>query len=164
MVAFSSEDNLDEALEDNEIFGADTILSDYKAVGDADPELTTKAVFEVVPSKVNAVFDYTEYTRFGLWTSTTTPSGNPDEDPVVPPSVSYEADDSNSAIDTDRYAYSPLGNTGLAREDLPSKVKGTYQGYTYATAAETIYGGDLTIKIDWSDLTKHDDEIQRLKS
>ena len=37
------------------------------------------------------------------------------------------------------------------REDLPSKVKGTYQGYTYATAADlTIYGGDLTIKIDWS--------------
>ena len=32
--AFSSKDNLDEALEDNEIFGADTILSSYKVVGD----------------------------------------------------------------------------------------------------------------------------------
>ena len=28
-------------------------------------------VFDVVPSEVNAVFDYTEYTRFGLWTSET---------------------------------------------------------------------------------------------
>ena len=57
---------------------------------------------------------------------------------------------------TGRYAYSPLGNTGLIREDLPSKkVKGSYKGYTYATAAAddlTIYGGDLTITIDWSDV------------
>ncbi len=53
--------------------------------------------------------------------------------------------------DTGRYAYSPLGNTGLGRADLPSGVKGSYEGYTYATAADlTIYGGDLTITIDWS--------------
>ena len=31
----------------------------------------TEDVFDVVPSEVNAVFDYTEYTRFGLWTSET---------------------------------------------------------------------------------------------
>ncbi len=56
-----------------------------------------------------------------------------------------------SMTSTGRYAYSPLGNTGLMRADLPSKVKGSYEGYTYATAADlTIYGGDLTIKIDWS--------------
>ena len=40
-------------------------------------KLTTKDVFAVVPSEVdnvlveNPVFDYTEYTRFGLWTSET---------------------------------------------------------------------------------------------
>ena len=50
-----------------------------------------------------------------------------------------------------RYAYSPLGNTGLGRADLPSGVKGSYEGYTYATAADlTIYGGTLDITIDWS--------------
>ncbi len=41
--------------------------------------LTTGDVFDVVPSEVNAVFDYTEYTRFGLWTSETIASdGDPD--------------------------------------------------------------------------------------
>ena len=68
----------------------------------------------------------------------------------TPPSVTYEADASTPA--TGRYAYSPLGNTGLMRADLPSDVKASYEGYTYATAADlTIYGGDLTIKIDWSE-------------
>ena len=161
VVAFSSKDNLDEALEDDDIFGADTILSSYKVVeGAKESVLATKDVFEVVPSKVSAVFDYTEYTRFGLWTSTTTPSGEPDADTVIPPSVSYEDNDVNSETDEDLYAYSPLGITGLVREKLPSDVKGTYQGYTYATAAGTIYGGDLTIKIAWSDLKAATDETE----
>ena len=50
-----------------------------------------------------------------------------------------------------RYAYSPLGNTGLGRGDLPSGVKGSYEGYTYAYGADlTIYGGTLDITIDWA--------------
>ena len=49
------------------------------------PALTTGDVFGVVPSEVNAVFDYTEYTRFGLWTSETIASDGdpPDGDPDV---------------------------------------------------------------------------------
>ncbi len=145
--AFSSKANLDAALDEG-IFGAAAILSSYKAVGTNDPVLTTGAVFDVVPSAVNAVFDYTEYTRFGLWTSETiaaaaTATGDP--------SVAYEASAAASTTATGLYAYSPLGNTGLLRADLPSDVKGSYEGYTYATAADqTIYGGDLTITIDWS--------------
>ena len=68
--AFSSKANLDEALDDG-IFGDVTFdNTGYKADPDTDnePTLTTAAVFGVVPSEVNAVFDYTEYTRFGLWT------------------------------------------------------------------------------------------------
>ena len=65
--------------------------------------------------------------------------------------MTYEASEPASTTSRGRYAYSPLGNTGLMRADLPSKVKGSYEGYTYATATDlTIYGGDLTIKIDWS--------------
>ena len=112
--------------------------------------LMTGDVFGVVPSEVNAVFDYTEYTRFGLWTSETIASDGPDADD---PDVSEEqADAADTATGrTMGYAYSPLGNTGLGRADLPSGVKGSYEGYTYAAAADlTIYGGDLTITIDWS--------------
>ena len=146
--AFSSEDNLDAALDDG-IFSDEIISSSYMGAGENEPLLTTKDVFDVVPSEVNAVFDYTEYTRFGLWTSETiasaaSASNNAD--------VKYEVEKAASTTDTGRYAYSPLGNTGLTRADLPSKVKGSYEGYTYATAADlTIYSGDLTITIDWSD-------------
>ena len=46
--------------------------------------LMTGDVFGVVPSEVNAVFDYTEYTRFGLWTSEKiAPAANADDDPDV---------------------------------------------------------------------------------
>ena len=46
--------------------------------------LMTGDVFGVVPSEVNAVFDYTEYTRFGLWTSETIASAVPaDQDPAI---------------------------------------------------------------------------------
>ena len=134
--AFSSEKNLDAALK-NGIFGDDTILSSFKAAEDqvVGLPLKTEDVFDVVPSEVNAVFDYTEYTRFGLWTSETIASSmNEDGDP----SVAYEAgldagdDTESSSIDSGLYAYSPLGNTGLMREDLPSKtsktVKGSYEG------------------------------------
>ncbi len=81
--AFSSEDNLDSALDDG-IFSADTILSDYKGVApDQDPVLATEDVFDVVPSEVNAVFDYTEYTRFGLWTSETIASAADEDGPPI---------------------------------------------------------------------------------
>ena len=151
--AFSSADSLDAALDDGIFADVADTMSSYLAEGEADPALTTKDVFAVVPSEVNAIFDYTEYTRFGLWTSETIASSNPEAmvpaDANYAPSVTYEAEDSST--DKGRYAYSPLGNTGLMRADLPNKVKGSYEGYTYATAADlTIYGGDLTIKIDWS--------------
>ena len=40
----------------------------------------------------------------------------------------------------------------LRRPSRTQDVKGSYEGYTYATetADLTIYGGDLTITIDWS--------------
>ena len=51
----------------------DTIESNFKvdSTSRTTPLLVMKDVFDVVPSEVNAVFDYTEYTRFGLWTSET---------------------------------------------------------------------------------------------
>ena len=155
--AFSSQANLDAALDDG-IFG-DVADADSSFKGE-DPALATGDVFGVVPSEVNAVFDYTEYTRFGLWTSETIASANPATDP---PDVGEEQTDDASATATGRYAYSPLGNTGLGRADLPS-VKGSYEGYTYAYGADlTIYGGDLEITIDWKmvgDTTADDTGIE----
>ena len=54
----------------------------------------TGDVFGVVPSEVNAVFDYTEYTRFGLWTSETIAPADPDNaNADMPmPDVSEEQD------------------------------------------------------------------------
>ena len=85
-------------------------------------------------------------------------------DPPNPPSVVAEntnAKDADSGRDIGRYAYSPLGDTGLMRAGLPSKVTGSYEGFTYAAAADlTIYGGDLTITIDWSDAAAEDTRIE----
>ena len=75
--AFSSEDNLDAALDRTTTESLVMLLfCPYFKVGKQHEDvLMTGDVFGVVPSEVNAVFDYTEYTRFGLWTSETIPSG-----------------------------------------------------------------------------------------
>ena len=123
--------------------------------------LMTGDVFGVVPSEVNAVFDYTEYTRFGLWSSAKISSQVPaDQDPAQPDVNEEQQDAANEATGrtTGRYAYSPLGNTGLGRADLPSSVEGSYEGYTYAYGADlTIYGGDLEITINWAVDADNDD-------
>ena len=131
------------------------IPSSNQIIKDTDTTLLmTGDVFGVVPSEVNAVFDYTEYTRFGLWTSEKISSQVPaDQDPAQPDVNEEQQDAADDATGRTmgRYAYSPLGNTGLGRGDLPNGVKGSYEGYTYAYGDDlTIYGGELEITIEWS--------------
>ena len=120
--AFSSKANLDEAL-DNGIFGADAILSSYKVAAPAEESaLMTGDVFDVVPSEVNAVFDYTEYTRFGLWTSETIAPATTEDGPDVD-EEQQDAADAATGRDMGRYAYSPLGNTDLGERGFTERCK-----------------------------------------
>ena len=126
--AFARAANLKNAFKDRGVFeGVEGDLSIYTRTNDP---IAIDDVFGRIPSKVNIIFNYTEYTRFGLWNETSYNPLNEDGNP----SVEQETD--SKSIGTARagrnysrmFAYSPLGNTDSLRRNLPTTGSATLRG------------------------------------
>ena len=155
LVALSSADDLEEALDDGGIFH-DGVSFSGEAAGD---------IFGRVVSQTRVMFSSTDYTRFGAWRRESSPNAETAESTVN--GLVSDAGVADSTQDgaggnshgPGVFAFSPLEQTKYTSYDDPSyPIGGTarYSGETIAVQMTTFYQGTIDIVVMWEDTREAD--------